>query len=106
MGISGNTKLAIMPNLCVCENLEYKLDIPDFRRPFLSSRLSMTPSQPVYWAGTTVCKMLLDQSETGRKPVCHHTLSVADPGFPRRGGDNPPGGGPNIRFCQIFPKTA
>ena len=32
--------------------------------------------------------------------------TVADPGFPRRGGANPPGGGANIRFCQIFPKTA
>ena len=31
--------------------------------------------------------------------------SVADPGFPRGGGANLPGGA-NIRFCQIFPKTA
>ena len=31
--------------------------------------------------------------------------SVADPGFPRGGGANSPGGA-NIRFCQIFPKTA
>ena len=30
---------------------------------------------------------------------------VADPGFPRGGGANSPGGA-NIRFCQIFPKTA
>ena len=34
------------------------------------------------------------------------TPSVADPGFPRGGGANSPGGGANIRFCQIFPKTA
>ena len=33
-------------------------------------------------------------------------LSVADPGFPRGGGANSPGGGANIRFCQIFPKSA
>ena len=31
--------------------------------------------------------------------------SVVDLGFPRGGGANPPGGF-NIRFCQIFPKTA
>ena len=31
--------------------------------------------------------------------------SVADPGFPRGGGTNPPGGA-NIWFCQIFQKTA
>ena len=31
--------------------------------------------------------------------------AVADPGFPRGGGANPPGGA-NIRFCQIFLKTA
>ena len=31
--------------------------------------------------------------------------SVADPGF-RRGECQPSGGGSNIRFCQIFPKTA
>ena len=31
---------------------------------------------------------------------------MADPGFPRGGGANSPGGGTNIRFCQIFPKTA
>ena len=30
---------------------------------------------------------------------------VADPGFPRGGGTNPLGGA-NIRFCQIFPKSA
>ena len=33
------------------------------------------------------------------------TLSVAEPGFPRGGSAYPPGGA-NIRFCQIFPKTA
>ena len=33
------------------------------------------------------------------------TYSVADPGFPRGGGANSPGGA-NIRFCQIFLKTA
>ena len=32
--------------------------------------------------------------------------SVADPGFSRGGGANSPGGGANIRFCKIFPKTA
>ena len=33
--------------------------------------------------------------------------SVADPGFPRGGGANSPGGGgANIQFCQIFLKTA
>ena len=32
--------------------------------------------------------------------------TVADPGFPRGGGANSPGGGANIRFCHIFPKTA
>ena len=32
---------------------------------------------------------------------------VAEPGFPRGGGTNPRGGGgTNIRFHQIFPKTA
>ena len=31
---------------------------------------------------------------------------MEDPGFPRGGGANSPGGGANIRFCQIFPKTA
>ena len=31
---------------------------------------------------------------------------VADPGFPRGGGDNSPQGGGNIQFCQIIPKTA
>ena len=31
---------------------------------------------------------------------------VADPGFPRGGGANSPGGSANIRFCHIFPKTA
>ena len=31
--------------------------------------------------------------------------TVADLGFPRDVGVNPPGGA-NIRFCQIFPKTA
>ena len=34
----------------------------------------------------------------------HYLEAVVDPGFPRGGGDNPPGGGANIRFCQIFPK--
>ena len=36
----------------------------------------------------------------------YHT--VADPGFPRGGGANSPGGGggANIQFCQISPKTA
>ena len=29
----------------------------------------------------------------------------ADPGFPV-GGDGDPLGGANIRFCQIFPKSA
>ena len=33
-------------------------------------------------------------------------LAVADPGFPRGGSANPPGGGANIRFWQIFRKTA
>ena len=33
-------------------------------------------------------------------------LPVADPGFPRGGGANSPGGGiANIRFCQIFCKN-
>ena len=37
--------------------------------------------------------------------IPHHLLyPVADPGFPRGGGANPLGA--NIRFCQIFPKTA
>ena len=31
--------------------------------------------------------------------------AVADPGFPWGGGVNSPGGA-NIRYCQIFPKTA
>ena len=35
-----------------------------------------------------------------------HHWSVADPGFPRGGGANSPGGGANIRFRQISPKTA
>ena len=39
--------------------------------------------------------------------VCERVVSaVADPGFPRGGGANSPGGGANIRFCQNFPKTA
>ena len=29
-------------------------------------------------------------------------ISVADPGFPRRGGANPQGGGANLLFCPIF----
>ena len=33
-------------------------------------------------------------------------LPVADPRFPRGGGANSPGRGANMRFCQIFPKTA
>ena len=34
-------------------------------------------------------------------------FSVADLGFPRGGGANPPGKGvADKRFCQIFPKTA
>ena len=34
-------------------------------------------------------------------------LAAADPGFLQGGGGaNSPGGGANIRFCQIFPKTA
>ena len=32
--------------------------------------------------------------------------TVADPGFPRGGGANSPGGCTNIRFCWNFPKTA
>ena len=35
----------------------------------------------------------------------HLCVAVADPGFPRRGGANSPGG-TNIWFCQIFSKTA
>ena len=30
----------------------------------------------------------------------------ADPGFPVGGGTDPLGGGANIRFCQIFRKSA
>ena len=37
--------------------------------------------------------------------INQNTNAVADLGFPRGGGANPPGG-PNIRFCQIFRKTA
>ena len=37
--------------------------------------------------------------------VTNTSYSVADPGFPRGGGPNSPGGA-KIRFCQIFPKTA
>ena len=33
-------------------------------------------------------------------------MTVADPGFPRGGGANSPGGGANIKICRIFPKTA
>ena len=35
-------------------------------------------------------------------------IAAADPGFPRGGGGGCqlPRGGTNIRFCQIFPKTA
>ena len=32
-------------------------------------------------------------------------FTVADPGFPRRGGANPPGGGTNLLFCPIFTKN-
>ena len=35
----------------------------------------------------------------------HGGIAVVDPGFPRGGGANFPGGA-NIRFCQKFPKTA
>ena len=30
----------------------------------------------------------------------------ADPGFSVGGGANPPGGGPNLRFYQKFPKKS
>ena len=33
---------------------------------------------------------------------CNKVLAVADPGFPRRGGANPPGGGANLLFCPIL----
>ena len=33
-----------------------------------------------------------------RGPECSRIITVADPGIP--------GGGANIRFCQILPKTA
>ena len=36
---------------------------------------------------------------------CLFAYSVPDPGFPRGGGANLPGGA-NIRFCRIFPNTA
>ena len=35
----------------------------------------------------------------------HYLGAVVDPGFPRGRGANPPGGGANIGFCQIFPKN-
>ena len=44
--------------------------------------------------------------EAKRTPVTKTTIPVADPGFPRGGGANSPGGDANIQFCQIFPKTA
>ena len=41
-------------------------------------------------------------------PKIHNekVTTVAYPGFSQGGGANSPGGGTNIRFCQIFPKTA
>ena len=39
-------------------------------------------------------------------PVSNGKQWRKDPGFPRGGGANSPLGGANIRFCQIFPKTA
>ena len=44
-------------------------------------------------------------SETCISCHCKAHWTVADPGFPRGWGANPPGGA-NIRFCQNFPKTA
>ena len=43
----------------------------------------------------------------GVKDVKYYVLysAVVDPGFPQGWGANSPGG-TNIRFCQIFPKTA
>ena len=46
---------------------------------------------------------LLNSQQSTFKPI---TSAVADPGFPRGGGANSPGGGANIRNCQIFWKTA
>ena len=41
-----------------------------------------------------------------RNYLIFRVKTVADLGFPRGGGANPPGKEANIQFCQIFPKTA
>ena len=44
--------------------------------------------------------------DCSRRDVCC-PYSVADPGFPRRGGGaNPEGGGANLLFGQCFPKNS
>ena len=54
--------------------------------------------KPVAYANTLKTRELLKSAES--------KVAVADPGFPRRGGANPRGGGANILFDQFFPKTA
>ena len=61
--------------------------------------LQIKARQPAAWVA-------LYQSETHFKNfiVKVGVISVADPGFPRGGGVNSPGG-VNVRCFQIFPKT-
>ena len=44
----------------------------------------------------------------GEKIQTHYELQWRNQDFPKEegGGTNSPGGSTNIRFCQIFPKTA
>ena len=60
--------------------------------------------QPIrYVCILPVRKLLSSRFITG---LSLYMFAVADPGFPRRGGANPRGGGANILFDQFFPKTA
>ena len=65
---------------------------------------------PISWQG--FCRKLHESERnwTNRwwvsvAPLGSAMHPVADPGFPRGEGTNSLGGA-NIRFCQIFPKTA
>ena len=63
----------------------------------------------------TVPNLYTDSSQIAKKPLIVKFqvqyfqklhFAVADLGFPGGGGAKSPGGGANIRFCHIFPKTA